>query len=43
MQTTTEQLNQWLDAPEGSRLDFKEAKQNYHFEKLVEYCVALAS
>jgi ATP-dependent DNA helicase RecG len=41
--TTREQLQQWLDAPEGARLEFKEAKQNYHFEKLVDYCVALAN
>lgn len=26
-----------------ARLEFKEAKQNYHFEKLLEYCVALAN
>lgn len=41
--TTREQLRQWLDAPEGNRLEFKEAKQNFHFEKLVSYCVALAN
>lgn len=29
--------------PEGARLEFKEAKENYHFEKLVDYCVALAN
>ena len=29
--------------PEGIHLEFKEAKQNYQFEKLVEYCVALAN
>ena len=43
MQTTTEQLQHWLAEPEGIHLEFKEAKQNYHFEKLVEYCVALAN
>ena len=43
MPTTDEQLRQWLEAPEGSRFEFKEAKQNYHFEKLVDYCVALAN
>jgi ATP-dependent DNA helicase RecG len=41
--TTREELQEWLDAPEGSRLEFKEAKQNYRFEKLVDYCVALAN
>lgn len=43
MPTTREQLQQWLDEPEGTNLEFKEAKQNFHFEKLVEYCVALAN
>lgn len=43
MATTREQLQQWLDEPEGVRLEFKEAKQNYHFEKLLDYCVALAN
>jgi ATP-dependent DNA helicase RecG len=41
--TSTEQFHQWLDAPEGSHFEFKEAKQNYHFDKLVAYCVALAN
>lgn len=43
MQTTAEQLQHWLAEPEGVRLEFKEAKQNFHFDKLVEYCVALAN
>ncbi len=43
MLTTAEQLQHWLAEPEGVRLEFKEAKQNYHFDKLVEYCVALAN
>ncbi len=43
MPTTSEQLHAWLAEPEGVRLEFKEAKQNYHFDKLVEYCVALAN
>jgi ATP-dependent DNA helicase RecG len=43
MPTTDEQLHQWFEAPEGSHFEFKEAKQNYHFEKLVDYCVALAN
>ena len=41
--TTPEKLHQWLAEPEGDRFEFKEAKPNYHFEKLVEYCVALAN
>ena len=43
MPTTREEFQRWLDEPEGVHLEFKEAKQNYHFEKLVEYCVALAN
>lgn len=43
MQTSTEQLQQWLLEPEGVRLEFKEAKQRYDFEKLLKYCVALAN
>ncbi len=43
MPTTSEQLHAWLAEPECVRLEFKEAKQNYHFDKLVEYCVALAN
>ena len=44
MKVTLEQLNRWLISPsETERLEFKEAKSNFHFEKLVEYCVALAN
>ena len=43
MTTTAEQLHHWLAEPEGAKLEFKEAKHNFHFEKLVEYCVALAN
>jgi ATP-dependent DNA helicase RecG len=43
MRTTPEQLRQWLTEPEGSRLEFKEAKSRYDFEKLLQYCVALAN
>jgi len=43
MPTSHEQLLQWLDEPEGARLEFKEAKSNFHFDKLVEYCAALAN
>lgn len=41
--TPLNQLEQWLATPEGSHFEFKEAKTNYHFDKLVEYCVALAN
>ena len=43
MPTSTTQLHQWLLEPEGQRLEFKEAKQRYDFEKLLKYCVALAN
>ena len=43
MRTTFEQLMQWLAEPEGLRLEFKEAKNRYDFDKLVDYCVALAN
>lgn len=43
MRTTPEQFQQWLTEPEGTRLEFKEAKARYDFEKLLQYCVALAN
>ena len=43
MPTTPEQLQQWLTEPEGVRLEFKEAKNRYDFDRLVHYCVALAN
>jgi ATP-dependent DNA helicase RecG len=43
MPITVEQLQHWLAEPEGVHLEFKEAKQSYQFDKLVEYCVALAN
>jgi ATP-dependent DNA helicase RecG len=36
-------LEEWLRAREGEHLEFKEAKQNFHFDKLVKYCAALAN
>lgn len=41
--TSREQLREWLNTPEGARLELKEAKQNFHFDRLVDYCVALAN
>ena len=41
--TTTEQFREWLAAPEGSHLEFKSASAGFHFDKLVEYCVAIAN
>ncbi len=43
MKTSLDQLQAYVDVPEGPNLEFKEASNNYHFEKLVDYCVALAN
>ena len=43
MPTTPAQIYQWMLEPEGRRLEFKEARQRYDFEKLLKYCVALAN
>lgn len=43
MPVSIEQLQSWLSAKEDEHLEFKEAKQNFHFENLVKYCVALAN
>jgi ATP-dependent DNA helicase RecG len=32
-----------MEAVEGERLEFKEAKNNFDFERLVQYCVAIAN
>ncbi|HVA48208.1 MAG TPA: ATP-binding protein [Pirellulales bacterium] len=37
------QIEEWLRTKEGEHLEFKEAKSNFHFEKLVKYCAALAN
>lgn len=36
MPTSLAQFQQWLLEPEGQRLEFKEAKQRYDFEKLLK-------
>jgi ATP-dependent DNA helicase RecG len=43
MSATLEELNRWLSEPEAERLEFKEAKANFHFETLAKYCSALAN
>lgn len=40
---TPQEFADLLAAPEGSRLEFKEARDRYDFEDLVRYCVALAN
>ena len=41
--TSPEQFQALLNASEGVRVEFKAAKNNYHFEDLIRYCVALAN
>ena len=43
MNTSPDQLQEWMDSKENEHLEFKEAKQGFHFEKLVKYCAALAN
>ena len=43
MPTTPDEFRSLLDAPEGARIEFKSATGSFHFEKLVDYCVALAN
>lgn len=37
------QFGKWLRGKEDEHLEFKEAKRNFQFEKLVKYCAALAN
>ena len=43
MSATLTELDGWLSEPEAERLEFKEAKSNFHFETLAKYCAALAN
>lgn len=44
MMTTPDQINLWRQAPsEHQRLEFKEARTQFDFGRLQEYCVALAN
>lgn len=36
-------MDSWLGRGENEHLEFKEAKENYHFEKLLKYCAALSN
>jgi ATP-dependent DNA helicase RecG len=38
-----DRLKALMDGNEDEHLEFKEAKNNYHFEKLLDYCAALAN
>lgn len=41
--TTQEQVARLLTEPEGERLEFKSARNNFQFDKLADSCVALAN
>lgn len=43
MTVTLQQLQHWLTSREDEHLEFKEARNNFHFDKLVKYCAALAN
>lgn len=43
MSTTPAEFLALLASPEGPRLEFKSARHDYDFEKLIKYCVALAN
>ena len=36
-------LEQWMLGTEGENLEFKAARNNFHFDELTKYCVALAN
>ena len=38
-----EHLQLWMAEPEAERLEFKEAKSNFDYDKLAKYCSALAN
>jgi ATP-dependent DNA helicase RecG len=43
MTAAARQLQEWLRATEDEHLEFKEAKNNFHFDRLVKYLAALAN
>ena len=36
-------LEEWIQDKEGENLEFKSARNNFHFDELTQYCVALAN
>ena len=36
-------LERWMQDTEGENLEFKSARNNFHFDELTKYCVALAN
>ena len=43
MSVSIDELHTWMNAKEDERLECKEAKNRFDFEKLAKYCVALAN
>ncbi len=43
MAVSLHDLNSLLSEPEGERLEFKSAQKSYPFDRLVEYCAAIAN
>jgi ATP-dependent DNA helicase RecG len=44
MAITSEQIDVWLQSrSENHRLEFKEAREQYDYGKLCQYCVAIAN
>ena len=43
MDELLKQLAEWMNSEEDEHLEFKEAKNQFDFERLVRYCVALAN
>lgn len=43
MPITLSQLQQWINSRENEHLEFKEARNNFSFDTLVQYCAALAN
>ncbi len=40
---TTMQLEELIESKEGENLEFREARNNYHFDNLAKYCAALSN
>ena len=43
METTSQQLKEWIRREESEHLEFKQAGRQFDSEKLTRYCVALAN
>lgn len=41
--TTTDELCELIQKPEGTNVEFKSASGGFHFDELVKYCVAMAN